>query len=196
MIWWLRVRLVAPTTALLVALLVASIASADTTLPMPSLVAGLSVPVPLPFLTPLVVVCTALVGLDRAGRRLEASSTRVTGWDVAYLVGLFALGGLVVGIAELVGDRGMSVAFLRNAAGYLGLALLVRRYLGTSLATVVPVVLLLVCVAVGLDELCRPRFWAWPLADADNPGAAVFCTLLYAVGIHAFSRVPRAARRE
>jgi len=191
----MRVRLVVPTTALLIALSGASIAAADTALPMPSLVGGLSVPVPLPFLTPLIVVAVVLIGLDRAGRRLEATSTRVIRWDVAHLIALFALGGLIVVAAGLFGDRGMGVAFLRNTAGYLGLALLVRRYLGASFAGVVPAVLVLFCAAVGLDELRRPQPWAWPLADADSPGAALFCAALCAAGIHAFSRVPRAAHR-
>ena len=192
----MRVRLVVPTIALLIALLGASIAAADTALPMPSLVGAMSVPVPLPFLTPLIVVAAVLIGLDRAGRRLEATSTRVTRWDVAYLAGLFGLGGLIVVAAELLGDRGMGVAFLRNTAGCLGLALVVRRYLGAPFAGVVPVVLVLFCAAVGLDELRRPQPWAWPLADADSLGAALFCAGLCAAGIHGFSRTPRAARHK
>ena len=162
---------------------------------MPSLVGGLSVPVPLPFVTPLVVVAVVLIGLDRAGRRLEATSTRVTRWDVAYLGALFALGGLIVVAAELLGDGGMGSAFLRNTAGYLGLALLVRRRLGTSSAGVVPIVLVLLCAAVGLDEVRRPQPWAWPLADADSPGAALLCAALCAAGVHAFGRVPGVAHQ-
>ncbi|WP_161362318.1 hypothetical protein [Streptomyces sp. SID3343] len=179
------------TSTLMIGLLIASMAAEDTKLPMPSLVGESTIPVPLPFLTPLAVVSAAVAGLERGDRRLGSTSSRLRGVDLAFLVGLFLVGALVPGITEVLGDSGMGGAFVRNLAGYLGLGLIARHYLGGPVATVVPVVFVLFCTAVGLDASRRPRPWAWPLAPADDLGAAAVCVVLGVAGLYAVTR-PRA----
>jgi len=184
----MRVRLVPVTSALLIALLIASITAQDTALPMPSLVGEMTIPVPLPFITPIIVVCAALAGLERGDRRLESTSSRVVRWDVAFILGLFLISTVVVLLVQLFDEWGMGAAFVRNLTGYVGLGLIARYYLGGPVAAVVPVIFVLICTAIGLDERRQPQPWAWPLAPTDDFAATMCCALLGAAGLYGMTR--------
>ncbi|MEU5220627.1 hypothetical protein AB0G79_31115 [Streptomyces sp. NPDC020807] len=70
-------------------------------------------------------------------------------------------------------------ASVRNAAGYLGLAVISARFFGSGLAWLLPLATFgpTLLLGVGVDN--TPEWWAWSIHPATSPGALTIAAVLW-----------------
>lgn len=179
MSWWLRVQLVVPYLLLLAATLLVGVFARASAMPLPSVVAGWTVPVPVPLLLPVVPVVCWVHGMQRMATAAVAAPVRSPArldlcvlWGSAAVVATVALATVDVDHATL--------GSARNVAGYIGIALIARGLFGARPAAVAVVCFPVLCTAVGVGPGGLPHWWAWPIAEPTDPVAAFLagCTLL------------------
>ncbi|MFF2852050.1 hypothetical protein ACFVT5_37840 [Streptomyces sp. NPDC058001] len=183
--WWLRIRLVPAVCAGLVLCMALGAAADSITVPVPVVVGGISFPLPLPFLLPLVPVCILLQGQSRADTGLDSTAVRaVRIWDAAFTT-LCAVAALLVGLVEAVAtDQALGIGMARNFLGYLGIALLLQVLAGARVASAVVSLFPILCAAFGI-RYGTPSVWAWPLHEPSSLSALTQAGILFAVGLTA-----------
>lgn len=191
MIWWFRIRHVPAVAAGLLLCTALGTAADSVTIPVPVVIGGLTFDLPLPALLPLLPVCLILQGQARADRMAERVAARsVSRWDAGFMA-LCVLAAVLAGAgAALAGAGTAATALARDFAGYLGLALILRRLAGERLASVAITGLPFVCVSFGL-AYGQPRIWAWPLHDPSSAAAAIQALLLLVGGAATLALPPR-----
>ncbi|MEU3568428.1 hypothetical protein AB0E96_08365 [Kitasatospora sp. NPDC036755] len=182
MIWWLRIRYVpAVAVGLLTCILLGSGAD-SVTVPIPVVIGGLTFDLPMSSLLPLVPACLILEGQARADAVAERVAVRaVAGWDALFMAACVLACALAAGVAAMAGAGSAAMAMARDFAGYLGLALIVRRLAGARVAAVATALFPFLCVSFGLVHN-RPSIWAWPLHDATSTTASLQAMALLAIG--------------
>ncbi|MGY3337623.1 hypothetical protein ACVW0K_003722 [Streptomyces filamentosus] len=70
-------------------------------------------------------------------------------------------------------------ASVRNAAGYLGLALISARLFGSGLAWLLPLGTFGPTLLLGVGADNTPEWWAWSIHPASSPGALTLAVLLW-----------------
>ncbi|RBM18235.1 hypothetical protein DEH69_13170 [Streptomyces sp. PT12] len=181
--WWLRIRLARPIAAALALCALLGTLADSLTVPVPVLVGGISFPLPLPFLLPLLPVCLLLQGQARAVPAMEGTGARAV-WPLdAALVMTCAAAALAVGAAQVaMGGGAVGIGMARNLLGYLGLTLLLQL-LGNPRLTAATVALLPIsCAAFGVAN-GSPAFWAWPLHEPDSLLAFTQASALFCAGL-------------
>ncbi|MEV8515362.1 hypothetical protein [Dactylosporangium sp. NPDC051484] len=167
MSWWWRARALTAVAVTLVASIAVSIAVHGAALPMPNIVGGVLVPVVFAYLLPLAPIVTVWYGVDRSRGHLDRIGVRDTSLlDLAVLAVALAVTAVVVAATWSTDLWPLGIGFLRNLIGCAGLALLVAPFIGTRLATVVPVSAVIISALLGTGLGGRAQWWAWPTAEA------------------------------
>jgi hypothetical protein len=179
---WLRVRRAHVCVATIFALALALIPSNSLYLPLPNLLGGPQLAIPLAFLMPVAVGIVMAWGLDAGDPLIESVASRpLLLFDVVYALSAATLALAVCILARIFGGTDLALAAGRNALGYIGLTLLGRRILGGHAAAVLPASFAIAASLFGMGAGWQPRWWAWPIATADAPlawGSAVVLLLL------------------
>ncbi|MET9060369.1 hypothetical protein [Streptomyces antibioticus] len=91
----------------------------------------------------------------------------------------------------------VTVAAVRNVAGYLGLAMIGARFFGSGLAWLPPLAMLGPTLFAGVRWDNTPEPWAWSIHGPHSTPAAVTATALCATGLAlAATTTPRRTERE
>lgn len=91
----------------------------------------------------------------------------------------------------------VTVAAVRNVAGYLGLAMIGARLFGSGLAWLPPLAMFGPTLLAGVRWDNTPEPWAWSIHGAHSVPAAVTAAVLCAVGLSlAATTSPRRAERD
>ncbi|EXU89321.1 hypothetical protein P354_23565 [Streptomyces noursei PD-1] len=152
-------------------------------LPIPLVFGTVSFPLPVPLLLPLLPVCLMLHGQSRGDLEAEKVAARPVGvWDALTMVGFVALA-CVVGAFEAWSGRTTGLAMARDFAGYLGLALLMRRVGGPGAANIAVALFPFACASFGMRPSGQPRSWAWPFHDPGSVPAALMAIVLFLAGL-------------
>ncbi|MFF4950895.1 hypothetical protein [Streptomyces chattanoogensis] len=196
MSWWLRVHSVAVSALAIALCLTAGPLLESSAVPLPALLGGLAVSVPLPLIIPLAGACALLYGLDRAPAECEATAVRpVRHWNLALLGGAAVLVTLISAVEALFLGFPLSLGMARNLIGYLGVGLLVRGFIGGQFGTMAAAALPVFCSLIGVGPGGRPYVWAWPLHDAHSAAAAAAAGLLFCAGLVTMARGRQVMRR-
>lgn len=182
--WWLAIRRVRASViavGLLAAVLV-SVGGLAVTMPALFAVQGLALPVGL--LAPLIVSTSVSHGLARGDEATEAVAVRpVLLLDIGYaVVAAGATLGAGAGL-QLSGWSNLGTAAGRNGIGFIGLALIGRRFLGRDTGAVVPAVVALLLAFFGGDASGTPQWWAWIVTPPDDPRSWAFAVGFLVVGV-------------
>lgn len=90
----------------------------------------------------------------------------------------------------------VTLASVRNVAGYLGLAMISARLFGSGLSWLLPLAMFGPTLLAGVRWDNTPEPWAWSIHGADSVPAAVTAAVLCAVGlVMAATTTPRRAER-
>lgn len=194
---YLRVRRARLVAAVLAAAVAAVALVGSSPVPMPDLLAGALASFPAGVFIPLAPAFAVLAGLAEAAM-LERCATRpVLGFD-ALLAGGCALAGAMLLVAlDAAHVQAMGAEAGRNLAGYVGLALIGRYFVGERAATVFPLAAALAAALFGRGY-GGIAAWAWPLAPGGSAVAAGQAGLLLAVGcgLSLFDRPPGRETRD
>lgn len=182
MILWLRVRRAGTCFATIVAVALGLIPVRELSVPLPNLL-GPGLAVPLALLLPVAVSIMVAWGLTAGDVRIESVATR----SISVLDTLFALSAatltlIACALVRLIGETDLAIAAGRNALGYIGLMLIGRRVLGNQAAAVVPAGFVVVTALFGRGVGRPSRWWAWPLAAANNWYAWMIAVGLLSMG--------------
>ena len=155
----------------------------DLSLPIPNLFGGLHFGVPLALLIPVAVAIVVAWGLGAGDPLVEAVASRpIRLLDTAYALAAATLMLVVGACIYALGTTTLVLSAGRNVLGYVGLMLVGRRILGTQAAAVLPAGVVIGTALLGRRSDGQPRWWAWPLADADNAWAWGIAVLLLLIG--------------
>ncbi|WP_157031961.1 hypothetical protein [Kitasatospora cheerisanensis] len=186
----MRVRVLPAVLAGTVLSVLAGSQARSIVVPVPIVVGGISFPLPMAFLLPLLPVCLFLYGWGRADAVGERTAVR----RVALLDAAAVLG--ATGLAAAVGFHSATgVMVARDFAGYLGLALVVRWCAGVLAAGLAVSVFPFVCASLGVRHGV-PRVWAWPFLPAGSVPAALEVLVLLTVGVLLLWRGPLERSRQ
>lgn len=179
---WLRVR---RAWACAITILVVAIVLVPTRgwyLPLPNLLGGPPLEIPLAFLIPLAVAIVLALGFTIGDPLVEIVASRPLHLlDAAYALSTAGLTLAACALSQRLGGTDLALAAGRNALGYVGLTLIGGRLLGVHAAAVLPVGCAIATCLLGSTVYREPRWWAWPIAPADNSlswGLAVACLFL------------------
>ncbi|CAL9483574.1 hypothetical protein [Streptomyces sp. enrichment culture] len=86
-------------------------------------------------------------------------------------------------------------ASARNAAGYLGLAVISARVFGSGLAWLLPLGTFGPTLLLGVGEDNTPEWWAWSIENAATPSALVIAAVLWLTALVLPGAPPRADDR-
>lgn len=166
------------------ALVLVLVLSGDLALPLPNLLGGPDLALPLALFLPLVVTIVVAYGLTSGDPRLEAVASRPLPALDDLLVLLIALVTLAsCGLVGLSMGFDLALASGRNVLGYLGLTLIARRLAGASVAPLLPISFALVCALLGSGPDAQPRWWAWPIASSETRHAWGLSSALLVLGL-------------
>lgn len=166
---WLRVRRLRLMIVVLAGITAVLLTVGSVSIPMPGLMSAHGLLVPIALLAPLALSTVLAFCLTAGDELLESVSSRaIRSLDTGLIyAATFAM--LVVGVVlDVAGLSEYGAAAGRDACGYVGLMLLGRRIAGGQAASLFPAGLALATAAFGGDPSGRPRWWAWPLADATD----------------------------
>ena len=179
---WLQVRRTRACAATVLVVAVALSLAGERSLPLPNLLGGPPLAVPLTLLMPLAVGSVVALGLTSGDPRVEAVASRpLRLLDVAYALSAATLALATCALAQALGGSDLALAAGRNALGYVGLTLIGRCGLGPHAAALLPAGFTVAAALFGSGADRQPRWWAWPLVAADDPlswGSAVVLLLL------------------
>lgn len=184
MIWWLAIRRVRMSLLAVGLLAVIIVVVGELTITMPALgsVQGLALPASL--LSPLIVSTSVSHGLARGDAVVEAAAVRpVHRLDTAYAVSIALLALGVAGGLHVVGWSTLGLAAGRNALGFIGLAMIGRRFVGRDAASVVPAAAALLIAFFGGDTVGAPEWWAWIARPTSDIRSWIIAGGLLAVGV-------------
>ena len=102
---------------------------------------------------------------------------------LVHLALLLAGGGGGLALANVLPDGGALGMLLRNGAGFVGLALLGARILGTAASWLLPLVYGGGVFVAYLAQPERDPWWRWPLQPADDGSALAIALALLAGGL-------------
>ncbi|MER5564442.1 hypothetical protein ABT071_38315 [Streptomyces sp. NPDC002506] len=180
--WWLKTRAPAAfLTAVLITTAFAGLAG-NAELPIPSLTGSTG-----NFLVGhLITVLPAAVLMYAASRtdlRMEGVAARpIPAWNT--LLGLMAAltAASAAAIAYALTRQDIAVVTGRNAAGYIGFAMLLCALAGPRIASFTTAALPIVVATTGWAPDGRARLWAWVLQPAQSGPAAIAVLTLLAAG--------------
>lgn len=166
---WFKVRRLKVAVMTVIGIVGLVILVGDVVLPVPNLLSGTSLAVPIGLLAPLATAIVVAWGLTAGDVRLEAVASRPLHlFDTAYAVSIGML--TLTGCALAYPLVGSSLAFAsgRNAIAYVGLMLIGRWLVGPLAAPLLPAGIALVTVLFGHGPTGVPRWWAWLLHGTGN----------------------------
>ncbi|GGX36826.1 hypothetical protein GCM10010341_68180 [Streptomyces noursei] len=152
-------------------------------LPIPLVFGTVSFPLPVPLLLPLLPVCLILHGQSRGDLEAEKVAVRPIGARDAVTMATLVTLACLVGAVEAWSGRTTGVAMARDFAGYLGLALVMRRVGGPGAANVAVALFPFACASFGMRSSGHPRVWAWPFHEPGSAVAAVTAVFLLVGGL-------------
>ncbi len=196
MIWWFRVRM---GTAVLIALIVMmtfGAAASSATVPVPVILGGVTVALPVPFLLPILPVIITVFGQARGNDGTERTTARpLVLWDSTAVV-LLVTGAAFVGLCQWWWTSwSMGPAMARNFAGYLGLALLLRWLAGPAVALLATSVFPFFCASFGIVPGHDPKIWHGPFTNpAPSLGSSVSRCCCWLASLLRHSRGPVCSR--
>ena len=182
MTWWLSVRRTRVVLGSVLASLVALGLTGGAVLPVPSFINGLSLPLAVSYILPLIVVTALMLGLGSRPSGLEGIATRgLMFYDLAwvYLAVLAAIVGAT--LLATMGATGTS-AYVRNLIGFVGVALIVARFFGFESSALIPAGLVIVASMFGRQLNGGVAAWAWPVAQPSEAAPWVIAGALMALG--------------
>lgn len=167
---WLRVRRAYQCVITIIIVAIALIPARSFYLPLPNLLGGPRLAVPLTFLLPVAVAIVVAWGLAAGDPLIEAIASRpLKLFDVGYAfsAALLALAACV--LVWLTSGTDLALAAGRNVLGYIGLVLVGRRLIGAHAAALLPAGFAIAVSLFGTGIGRQTRLWAWPLAGAYDP---------------------------
>jgi len=190
---WLRSRrwptLLVVTSA--AALALALMGTSD--VPMPSLLAGSILPVPLGLLVSLVPALAIINSLTSTPAAAEMVSTRAV-WirDLALAVVTASVAPTVLAVTSIsqLGTSG------RNSVGLVGLAMLGLAAGGRNAGIALPLGFLALTLFIGRSSGMQVEPWAWPMMEGSNVPALAAALCLFTVGCFAFAGARGNSRRD
>jgi hypothetical protein len=189
---WLKVRRAQLNALGIIGVVTASVAASDILIPMPGLLTGTGLAVPLPAVAPLLVAITLALGLSSTDPILESTSVqRLRALDAVYAAGVAGLVLIMCWMCAAVAGAELALAAGRNAVGYTGMMLLGARMLGRYAAPLVPAGMILFLAIFGADASGQPRWWAWPLRATGEFHPWAVAVGLILVGLLAWLIGPR-----
>ncbi len=189
---WLKVRRASASALSIASVAALSVLASDVLIPVPGLLSGAGVAVPLPAVAPMAVAIVVALGLSSSDPALERTAVRpVRALDATYAIVVAGLALAACCVCALGTDAALGFTTGRNAVGYVGLMLLGGRILGRHAAALVPAALLLFVALFGGDASGHPRWWAWPLRDPSESITWVFAAVLLALGLVSWTIEPR-----
>ncbi|MGV1007086.1 MAG: hypothetical protein ACOYBY_00560 [Dermatophilaceae bacterium] len=159
---------------------------------LPNLTGGIGAAVPVAHLIPAAVGCVIAMSTHSPGADLERLAARDTRpYKAVHVVGLLALSvALLTGAAAVGGAPQLGPSVAWNTFGYAGLALATTPLLGAFGSYLLPLAFTATVPILGLDTAGTPRWWAWPLATANQATAWVWTSALVLVGVAAYVLLP------
>lgn len=183
--WWLQahrahVPAVAVVAVSVLAWLAAEGAAFDGAVASP---VKIGVAVPLVLWAPIAIVASTCAALAVDGGRLDRTTTARSNARLSAALVAAVLVALLVGCAPavLVGGRA-TVAVLRDAAGLVGVALVLRRRFNEAAASAIVATYFVACALLGAEPNGQADWWAWPVDAVGIPDLLVAAGLL-AVGL-------------
>ncbi|MEV1044319.1 hypothetical protein [Streptomyces sp. NPDC049916] len=186
--WWHRAHSTPlAVTVLIVVMLVVPLLGGST-VPIPSLLAGMSAGIPVALVLPAVPAALTLHAVNRVPRVYDTTAVRPVARYQAAMLMSAALIATVIGLAATYAtDSSMALSAARNFLGYLGTGLLVHRLAGHLYGPLAVTLVPVLCAVVGLGPGGRPYPWTWPLHEAPSAIAAAAAAILFGSGIAAAS---------
>jgi hypothetical protein len=185
---WLKARRARASALSVAAVAAAVILAGDLLIPVPGLLSGTGLEIPLPGVAPMAVAIVVALALSSSDPALERTAVRpLRALDAAYAAAVAGLALAACLACALLVDATLGAAAGRNAIGYVGLMLLGGRMFGSHAAALVPASLILFMALFGGDASGRPRWWAWPLRDAGEPMTWAVAAALLAAGLLAWT---------
>ncbi|MFE6038598.1 hypothetical protein [Streptomyces sp. NPDC056452] len=182
--WWHRAHATPLTAAVVIATMLLTPLLGGSTLPIPSLLAGMSAGIPVPLVLPAIPAALTLHALNRVPRVYDTTAVRPVARYQAGMLTAAAFLATTMGLgAAYAADSSLSLAAARNFLGYLGTGLIVQYLAGHMYGPLTVALVPVVCALIGLGPGGRPFFWTWPLHEATSPIAATAALLLLAAGI-------------
>lgn len=179
---WIRVRRVYPTVLVSVATFAAVVLCGQRTIPLPDVLGAAQLAVPVVLLLPLAVAIALARGLNQGDPALERVASRpLLAFDLGYAVATAALCMALAAAVAHGENADLALASGRNGIGYVALTLIGRAVFGAQPAAVLPVAYGIAASLLG-GAYGGVRWWAWPVAEADNMLAWCFALGLLAAG--------------
>ena len=188
---WLRVRRLRVLLTTIAGLVATVVLAGGIQLPVPNLLGGARLGVPLGLLVPLAAPIVIAWGLSSGDSRLEGVASRpMRLFDTAFAVGGAGLTLAACLLAYAGFGTSVAAAAGRATLGYVGLMLIGRSIIGPMAAPLIPTGFAVFTALFGLGAMRRPRPWAWPLHDVGDPAAWAVAMGILVVGTLAGLRYP------
>lgn len=186
---WLRVRRTRTCAITILAVAVSLFLLGNLYLPLPNLLGGPPLAVPLALLIPLAVGIVVAFGLTMGDPLIEAVASRpIPLFDAIHALSAALLALAACALARTVSGMDVALAAGRNAVGYVGLTLIGRRLLGPHAAPVLPAGFAVMTSLFGSSFDRQPHWWAWLLAPIDDIMSWSITVALLILGIIAILR--------
>lgn len=194
---WLRVRRTQACAVTILLVAIALVPSDDQYLPVPNVLGGPALVVPLALLIPLAVAVVVGFGLTTGNPPLEAVASRpLRLLDAAYALSTAMLAAAACALIQTMARTDLALAAGRNSLGYVGLTLVGRRLLGSHAAPLLPAGSAIACSLFGIGGGGQPHWWAWPLAASGNIASWTIAMGILLLGIAALMRTDETAAEQ
>lgn len=177
---------------------VAATAYAGRQVPLPQLRYLADYSVPLAAVVPVVHAVVLATTLYSPMADLELTAAQpIRRWRAAQMTAVLVYAALLAAMPMAAGASGeVTLAAVRNVAGYLGLAMIGARLFGSGLAWVPPLAMFGPTLLLGVRWDNTPEPWAWSIHGPASTSAAITATVLCAAGLAASSTAtPRRTER-
>jgi hypothetical protein len=196
--WWLRVHRTAPLALVLVAF--GALAWASTSrgalggrVPSP-IRAGVATPValwlPLGVMAAVCWACSVDEGRPDRSVTVRSNSRLLAGFVVAAVVS-----SVLVLAPTALGAPALAAAVARNVVGLVGVAMVLRRWIGGSAATAFTVGYLAIAASLGAQFGGGASWWAFPVSERVGAGDLAPAALAFAAGLAALAVAAPTRRR-
>lgn len=183
MSYWLRVRRLRACVCTILLVVLSSFLFNELYLPLPNLLRGSALAIPVAFLVPVSLAVVLSWSLTRGDPFIEAVTSRPLAWyDLGYAlsIALITLMGCV--LVKFVTGSDLALAAGRNGLGYIGLTLIGRRLINVQAGAVLPTAYVLLASLFGTNIARQPYWWAWALAASDTIWSWLISVSLLVVG--------------
>jgi|GEM_PF-1489472 len=188
--WWFTARRPLMLAQAVAAYLAFLVVLGGAELPLPSILDPGAASTPLSVFLPILLIAALQRSQDEVDHVVEATAVRPL-WLLRLVLpcGLLtvAIVSALVVAAATGGDQLMAG---RNFVGYLGIALLAYRWLGSRAMTVAVLVVAGLAGPLGARQFGEPEIWAFPLHRPGSLPAAGICGVLLALGLAQSMRKP------